>query len=67
MAAQSMQRNQLSELAAAVEAMGTVLEELLAVSWAKGTLSPRELGRMRVLAKVAHDTASLVGKELKKP
>lgn len=61
-----VQEAALLELAAAVEALGKVLEDLLALAWAQGTIRGPQLGPMRVLAKVAHEAATHAGEELKR-
>jgi hypothetical protein len=48
----------LLELASAVETLGSVLEDLLALAWAQGTIRGPQLGEMRVRAKVAHEAGA---------
>lgn len=50
------------DLALAVEAMGLLLEELLALQWTQQAPDVGQLGRMRILARVARDRAEEVSK-----
>lgn len=56
----------IRELAVAVEAMGMLLEEMLDLEWTQKAPTPGQLGRMRILARVAHDRAELIGEQLRK-
>jgi hypothetical protein len=60
------QVSEVRELAVAVEALGLLMNETLNLMWQQKEPTPGQLGRMRILARVAQDRAGQVGEMLKK-
>ena len=58
--------DEVRELAVAVEALGMLIDETLTLMWQCKKPTPGQLGRMRIMARVAHDRAEQVGEMLKK-
>lgn len=62
----SKQPSEVRELAVAVEALGMLTGEILDLMWQDREPTLGQLGRMRIMARVARDRAEQVGEMLKK-